>query len=356
MRAVVDARRLLVSVGGAATASMILVLGGVQPAMAEEPPDISDATETITELAPELLAETSVNAPVEVVDSTQTEAPLVVVQDADQEVDVTASDGVSFTVDYATTVEPEVDGLTVLGTADEGVSAYIQPIGTGVRILTAIGDDDAPAQYSYSFDVPDGTSLVKGAGAFYLEHGSDVLGTIQQPWAIDAAGEPVPTSYTWADNSLTQHVDLSSPSITYPVLMDPAWTYSFQFDTTKSPSKNQALLKKCFNCYFPVSGAPKAFPRIGQKLPLTALGLNFECKFKNVYTGPNYFGFQFDATRKHIDMYGSNIIFEFKVVGGVKRLIVSAYIVNDSLYVKNAFYLSGAVQMWSEFASNLNEA
>ncbi|PDQ34235.1 MAG: hypothetical protein B5766_12390 [Candidatus Lumbricidophila eiseniae] len=40
------------------------------------------------------------------------------------------------------------------------------------------------------------TRLVEGEAAYYLEHGGDVLGTVFKPWAVDAAGNSVPTSYS----------------------------------------------------------------------------------------------------------------------------------------------------------------
>ena len=225
-----------------------------------------------------------------------------------------------------------------------------------MRVITAIASASAPSEYSYTFDVPADTVLATSSAGFYLESGSSILGVILPPWATDASGRPVPTSYSWANSVLTQHVDLSSPAIDFPVLADPAWGYAFTFATSKAPAANKALLKRCFNCYFPVAGAPKQFPAPGQLLPLNVWGLPFECKFRADFTGTNYFRFQFDATKNHVDGLDSNIVFEFKLVGGARKLVVSAHVVNDPWPDIKRLYEAGAAYNWANFAHNLNAA
>lgn len=332
--------------------SALLAISSVQSAQADDALDLSDAARTISDVSPTLLSQTSSNPSVDVIDSSSNAAPEISVAANSG----TGAPGVTWSVDYATGTSGAVEGLTVLETEIPEVVAYVQPTASGVRVLTAIGSRDAPSSYSYTFGVPDGTVLTEGIGGFYLESGTDVLGTILAPWAIDSSGAKLPTSYTWSGRTLTQHVDLTSPSIDFPVLADPAWGYTYTYATTKSPTANKALLKNCFNCYFPVAGAPRAFPSVGQLLPLRVGPANFECKFKSEFNGTNYFGYQFDGTKNHVDGLGSNIVFEFKLVGGAKRLIVSAYIVNDAWWLNNGAYKQGALDNWRNFASKLNAA
>ena len=176
-----------------------------------------------------------------------------------------------------------------------------------------------------------------------------------EPWAIDANGNEVPTSFTWQDGTLTQHVDLTSPDIAYPVVADPAWTYGYKFAVSKTAAQARALLRSCFNCYFPVSGAPRAYPSTGQLLPLKVGPFNFECKFAGNSTDSlgRWIGFKFNARKNHIDGLGSRISFGFETVSGKEYLLVSAYIVNDSIWVKNAFYRSGAIQTWQKCANTI---
>lgn len=312
--------------------------------------DVSDQSpvDIIKDLAPEVLAETSSDNDV-TVEETDSSAVGVSVPQSD-----VIPEGTSFTIDYASAVTEVSDGLTTLDTADADVSAVVQPTGYGVRVLTTVASSDAPQEYDYTFDVPPGTDLIESGLAYYLSSGDDLLGNLQLPWAVDADGNRVETTYTWADGTLTQHVDLSDPSITFPVVADPAWGYSYGYDMNKTAAQNKSKLKSCFNCYFPVSGAPRNFPAAGQILPLKVFNFNFECKFKKEMSGTDYFGWQFDATKNHIDGYGSNIIFELVKWGGKNKLIVSAYIVNDSWWWKSSLYRDGAKQNWQNFAANLN--
>src|SRR5699024_5663271 len=138
------------------------------------------------------------------------------------------------------------------------------------------------------------------------------------------------------------------------------WGYVFTYDIAKSPSTAWGDLNSCFNCEFPVAGAPASFPSYYQLLPLevgwpgTWFVLNFHCRVAQVYTTPpGYYAWQFNATANHIDGYGSNIIFEIKYVGGQSKLVVDAYIVND-FWLGNDVYAGGAAWNWQNFANNLS--
>lgn len=317
-------------------------------------PSLDDASAVISEVAPEVLGATSDGDHVSLDETTG--SPVVEVLDRDDAAPDNVSPGVSFSIDYADELVGTDNNLTVLRGQDESVAAYVQPTGFGVRVLTAISDSSAPTSYDYTFDVPEGTELVESEYVYYLESGDDVLGTVFKPWATDAQANSVPTTYSWSNGTLTQHVDLSTPGIEFPVIAAPAWAYTYYYSVSKTAAKNKALLKNCFNCYFPVEGAPKAFPTAGKLLPLRVAGLNFECKFKSEFSGTNYFGFQFDATKNHVDGLTSNIIFEFRTINGKKNLVVSAYIANDSKWINNGYYRLGVALNWENFAKNLNNA
>lgn len=339
-------RPILLSLSFVAVTCLV-TSAAVSPATAVEEASGPTPVELIQEIAPEIINETTTEGvDVSVLSSTE-----IGVEVADSE---TTPTGASFTIDYATSVVRAGGGLTTLASDISGVSAVVQSTGYGVRVLTTIGTDSAPETYDYTFDVPPETKLVKSDLAYYLVAGDELLGNLQLPWARDSAGSSVPTTYTWKAGKLTQHVDLSDPSLVYPVVADPAWGYSFGYKMNRSTKVNKAKLKSCFNCYFPVSGAPRAFPRAGQLLPLRVGPANFACKFKKEMSGTNYFGWQFDATRKHVDGYGSNIIFELTNIGGENKLVVSAYIVNDDWWLHNSLYRDAAKQNWQNFAANLN--
>jgi hypothetical protein len=337
-----------------------LIGAGAVSAAADEPVDVADASATISEIAPNLSDATSESAPV-LVDTAGDDDPTVAV-DAQSApgAEENQATGVSFTIDYAEGGATEDDGISVLKGSDEAVAAYVQPLGSGVRVLTAIADASAPEAYDYTFDVPEGTRLAEGSGLYYLEDDHTTYGSLQLPWALDANGKSVPTSYSWSGKTLTQHVDLSSPDISFPVLADPAWGYTWSYDQKWSGTKNWKLLHNCFNCYFPVAGAPRNFPSYGQDLPLTVGPANFHCKMAQTFSNPDtgYYGWQFNAASGHIDGAGSNIVFEFRNLAGPGnfKLYVSAYIVNDNFWLTHVGYRDGAHANWAAFSRNLNNA
>lgn len=342
---------------GSGLLASALVAGVMQPAYAADQGELDHASSVIDQLAPGLLDETSVDTDVAV---SEAEGADGITIDTGSNVNLgpeaAESSPLSFSVNYATAEVTNSDGVREFQTTSDDATAYVQPLTSGVRVLTEIGSARAPDSYSYTFDVPKGTVLSDAQDGYYLESGDDLLGKIALPWAVDANGAQLHTTYSWNDGVLTQNVDLSSPAVAYPVLADPAWSYVYSYQVTKTAAANKKLLKSCFNCYFPVKGAPKAFPKPGQLLPLKIGPANAECKFKSEFNAKNYFGYQFDATKNHVDKAGSNIIFEFRTVGGKKKLVVSAYIVNDAWWLKNAAYKKGALDNWDRFASNLNKA
>lgn len=75
-------------------------------------------------------------------------------------------------------------------------------------------------------DVPPGGSLIKDStGGMRLMVGGAMVGYIYQPWARDAAGRMLATSYSWNGRQLIQHVDLSGAR--FPVQADPHYTCSW---------------------------------------------------------------------------------------------------------------------------------
>ncbi len=317
--------------------------------------EVISAVNMLTEIAPELVQETALDTSTVQVEFLD-EQPVVSVDNLEDS--NVAATGVEFTLDYADELLGEHGGITAFESEDSPVQALVQPTDVGVRVLTVIEDASAPTRYDYTFNVPEGTQLEDAGDVFYLI-GDDLYGSLLPPWAVDAVGNSVPTSYSWKGNTLTQHVDLSSVNIVYPVVADPAWSYAYKFPTGKKTAANaRTLLKKCFNCYFPVTGAPKAFPTVGQTLPLkgTIAGigaLNMECKFasENYDNQFRWIGFRFNATKNHIDKSGSWISFTFKSVNKENHLLVSAHIVND-MFAKG-IYRAHAIQMWTKFANNI---
>ncbi|GAA2447655.1 hypothetical protein [Agromyces soli] len=139
------------------------------------------------------------------------------------------------------------------------------------------------------------------------------------------------------------------------VLADPFWTYSYKFKTNKTPTKVETLLRSCFSCYVPISGAPRNFPVKNQLLPLRVGPLNMfnmECRMGGVgKVNGSLFQYSFTATKNHLDGLGSSISFSFR---SDTYLYVTAKVGNA--WLNNAQYKGGAIQAWTNYAKKLSAA
>ncbi len=318
-----------------------------QPANAED-----SSISLIKELKPELLQETSSASQFQVTKNRES-----ILVDSSTSPNKLLAELPSVEISADTTSISHQQGLVLVQDSNSETSSVIQPTATGGRILTVIKSAESSHCSSFQFDVPDGTTMEQGGEGFYLEHGADVLLHISDPWAVDSAGTNVPTAYSWEAGTLTQCISETATNLQYPVLADPGWDYTYQYTVNKTAATNKIHLKSCFNCYFPVTGAPQGFPVPNQLLPLTTTFLvfpyNMVCRFDSEFNGTDSFGFSFLATANHTDGLGSWILFELRTVSGVKKLVVSAHVVND---LNNNFaYLNGAQSKWQDFATNLNK-
>ena len=226
--------------------------------------------------------------------------------------------------------------------------------------------------------MPEGTTAKTGidGGLSRLNNEGRSVGSIRAPWARDANGLDLPTTYEWSDGSLTQHIDLSDPRIAFPVIADPAWDYTVGWlIETKTVSQVRNLLYSCFNCYFPVAGAPASFPAYNEFLPLEVgpipgvLGWNFNCYMDTTYydnqgNGWAWFGYRFRAAAGHVDGLGSTIDFSFNPAWNQSNpnnrfteLVVYAWIMNDNpMGIGQSAYIAGAWYNWGAFAGALRYA
>jgi hypothetical protein len=119
-------------------------------------------------------------------------------------------------------------GTVTYGTAGAGADA-VQPLSDGVRVLAV-----APSAKTKEFRFP----ITLQAGSFLaLEDGGSVsvnapigngaagaVGAFQSPWAKDANGKSLPTSYRIEGNTLVQTV-VTNADTAYPVVADPHYTW-----------------------------------------------------------------------------------------------------------------------------------
>ncbi|SDM18707.1 hypothetical protein SAMN05444921_10512 [Streptomyces wuyuanensis] len=119
-------------------------------------------------------------------------------------------------------------GTIVYPEAAEATDVSVQATDSGaVRALVTLKDRSAATTHRFDLDLPDGAELVPdGEGGYQILQGADgeggkrAVGAIDAPWAKDARGEAVPTSYTLDGNTLVQTVE-TSESTAFPVVADP---------------------------------------------------------------------------------------------------------------------------------------
>jgi hypothetical protein len=121
---------------------------------------------------------------------------------------------------------PTADGgaLTINPTTRDPNASVTPDLADGRYLITA-DNPDAPTDYTFELSMPKGAQAVTNAlgGVDVVDHGGEVIQRLATPWARDATGRPVPTSFTVKGNTLTQHIAPEANSI-YPILADPDTT------------------------------------------------------------------------------------------------------------------------------------
>jgi hypothetical protein len=119
-------------------------------------------------------------------------------------------------------------------------------------------------------------------------------------------------------------------------------------------------LQSCFNCSFPVPGAPTAFPSYGQYIALQpCITLNsIGCQNAPVTAYPDVQAryFVLVAEAGHFDGQGSTVTFRFyQSSSGVLRLNVIAYVANATApwWLPDDVNIAFAESTWRSFAVNL---
>lgn len=121
------------------------------------------------------------------------------------------------------------------------------------------------------------------------------------------------------------------------------------------PRDVSRLLRECFNCYFPIEGAPREFPKVGDELPLIidVPGKTFQAPVRvtSVVDTDEDFSFEFLALPGHFDGEGSTIRFHFWNDG---HLRMNVYASTTSFWAPPGFINSRAGEIiWGQFFSNV---
>lgn len=121
----------------------------------------------------------------------------------------------------------EVEGSGVVSYNNQNGSTTVPVVkedGT-VQINTIIENSDAPTRYDYPLSLPEGATIVSDeAGGYVISDEAQIIATIAAPWAKDANGVDVPTTYELNGTTLTQVVEHRGAGVAYPVVADPTYT------------------------------------------------------------------------------------------------------------------------------------
>lgn len=122
----------------------------------------------------------------------------------------------------ATSKDIDLNDITMV-TEGADFSTAVKDEGDGAfRALVHIPSVDAPQEYK--FEVPEHMSItaLEDGGAVVRNSDGDLAGSFAAPWAVDANGQSVSTSYSIEGNTLIQRVNFTA-NTAFPVVADPFW-------------------------------------------------------------------------------------------------------------------------------------
>lgn len=121
------------------------------------------------------------------------------------------------------------------------------------------------------------------------------------------------------------------------------------------PSLAISQLKSCFNCTFPIKGAPRKYPAENQRLNLKACAAYFVCKNAPVryHKGGIANGWYFTAEQGHFDGKGSKVYFQFYAEKNTHYLMlhVWAYVTHPT--VPDSLNKRFARDKWQDFSHTM---
>ncbi|TFV29882.1 DNRLRE domain-containing protein [Streptomyces sp. T1317-0309] len=140
-----------------------------------------------------------------------------------------------------------LNGSVVHADAASAVDTVVQPTLTGgSRTMQVIKNANAPREYRVPVSPPAGATLRQEADGSILVVPANLdepIAAINAPWAKDADGKDVPTSYRLEGSTLIQTVNFDA-NTAFPVVADPWWNpFSWNWKRIGKTVKNAA--KKC---------------------------------------------------------------------------------------------------------------
>ena len=106
--------------------------------------------------------------------------------------------------------------------ADSDLIAAPTPM--GLETMTTLRGPDAPLSQTYVLDLPEGARLREDERGAAVEMDAETLLRVPEPFALDAAGNQVPTTLSVSGNSVVVRTT-PQPNTAWPILVDPMWEY-----------------------------------------------------------------------------------------------------------------------------------
>jgi hypothetical protein len=133
-----------------------------------------------------------------------------------------ATTDAAMAVSWTTPAVPSASGR-ITNTVRAGGTGH-----AGAATVISLLNPAAPTSYSFPLALPSGANAALGAdGSVTVSVGGTAIGSFQKPWATDANGRSLSTSYTLSrahgQYVLTQHLDTRGAA--YPITADPNYTW-----------------------------------------------------------------------------------------------------------------------------------
>ncbi|MFG1959700.1 hypothetical protein [Nonomuraea sp. NPDC049028] len=253
-----------------AVMSAILALSSVNSAGTPAFADTDPALAALTQVVPEIVEEAKTTPPTEIPEG-DVQRPFAIATDPDRTLVATVSEtdiGIGMPEAAGNGSQP-LPGLVTYAAKQPSVAYAHQRTGQIARAMTIIKDSSAPTEYRFPISAPEGSELeVEEDDGTVLIYNNDIyLAEIDLPWAKDANGNAVPTSYRVEGMTLIQTVNHAGAA--YPVVADPA--LKLQCEWWKAMCRlifSKKLTKKIYNAWFVagVAGAIEALKGSCDKL------------------------------------------------------------------------------------------
>ncbi len=125
----------------------------------------------------------------------------------------------------------EIAPSSTLYTSSSHFSVAATLTTSGMRESVSLENSSAPSSYSFPVTLSPGEFLASNPDGSVsvmksFSGGSISVGTFEAPWATDATGALIPTSYSVQGSTLVQTVQ-TTPSTVYPVVADPYITWGW---------------------------------------------------------------------------------------------------------------------------------